>query len=383
MRVRSFIAALLFALSVAGTQGFADVQVLIVTGDEATTPDSFIAAQKLAGKDSSASNKSGFRHVSLGKDAFQDPAVLKKTIVDYVDDPRVRAIVVSPAVPGTASAFLAVKKKRADVQCAAIDPKDEYLLIESSADLVLGTDIVYRAVRLARMARMYGIPRVIDMGGKSRFSAEENALFQAVLASACSDAGVGLVSRPAKDAPKDFLKKEIDSNPGKSLMWSPESPDAQTLRSYLASGGFVIESPFPSLNEDFSRLLFQDPSADRGDYQKILKRYEKSAIDSGFAGRLGTWIFPEAYVLTSGTAEYLRKTADKKNSSFNADELLADIQKYCPGAKPGIVRRTDPDTGIKSKNHFLFKEEAYILGKGFVTPSPSEVQDKYRLISPE
>jgi len=382
MRSSRFFTFALLAAAALQLSAFADqaVQILIITGDETTSPDACVAADRLAGKDSSASNKSGFRHVSLDKATFLDPAALKRTIVEYSADPRIRGIVVSPAMAGTASAFQAVKDKRIDVLCAAIDPKENTLYIESYADLIIGTDIVARATRLARLARLYGIPRIIDMQGKTGFSQDEHDLFDAVLSAACADSGVSLAVKPLKDSPEAFLKKDAESNPAKTLLWVSDPLDPSLEKNFLAAGNYLIESPFPGLAADYAGLLSQGQGPDQGDYQKILKRYEKAAIDSGYAGHLGTWVFPEPYVLTSAVSEFMRKNAGKRFSPRYADALFEEIQRYCPGTKPALVQRTDPETGVKSKNHFLFKEEIYVLGKGFVSPAPEKVLDKYRLI---
>lgn len=382
MRSCRYFAFALFAAAALRLPAFADqaVQILIVTGDRETSPDACEAADRLAGKDSSASNKSGFRHVALDKATFLDPASLKKTIVEYSADPRIRGIVVSPAMAGTASAFQAVKDKRIDVSCAAIDSRERTLYIESYADLIVGTDIVARAARLARLARQYGIPRILAIPGTSPYSQDESGLFDAVLSAACADSGVALAVKPAKEGLEPFMKRDAEANPGRTLLWASEVLDPAVLGKFLASGNYVIESPYPSLISDYSGLLAQDARADPGDYQKILKRFEKAAIDSGFAGHLGTWVFPESFVLTSAVSEFLRKNAGKRFSPRYADALLEEIQRSCPGTKPALTQRIDPGTGVKSKNHFLFKEEIYVLGKGFVSPAPSDVPAKYRAL---
>jgi hypothetical protein len=382
MRSRRFIAFFFLVAAILQSSAFAEgaVQILIITGDGASSPDAFIAAQRLAGKDSSASKKSGYRHIALDKDSFRDPARLKKTMLEYSIDPRVMGIIVSPAPAGTAAGFQAVKEKRSEIVCAAVDPEESSLYIESYADLVVGTDVVYRAARLARLARQYGISRIIALSGKSPFSSEEDALFNAVLTAACADTGIGLITKPPKESAESFLKKDAESNPGKTLLWSPETLDPLILKTFLGSGNYLIESPYPGLDSDFARLLAQEPGTDSDDYQKTLKRYEKAAIDSGYAGRLGTWIFPQPYVLTSGVAEFLRKNSGKKKSSGDLESLLEEIQRFCPGTKPALVRRTDPDTGVKAKNHFLFKEDTYLLGKGFVPSTQAEGQEKYRML---
>lgn len=379
---RTLFAAFLSVLASAHAAPGAVVQVLIVTGSESFCAEAHAAAARLAAKEPSASNRSGYRHLVLEDSSFLDPSSLKKTISGFANDPRVKGIVVSPSPSGTAAGFKAAREIREDILCAAVNPAEAPLLIEANADLVVGTDTVGRALRLARLARQCGVKRILFLPENPPFSAEENARFDAVLAAACAESGVELSVKPPKESADSFLNKSAEAGSPKSLLWSATTLDSAILRSFLDAGNYILDSPKARLASDYAELLAQDPLADSGDYQKILKRYEKAAIDAGYAGRLGTWIFPEAYVLTSGVSEFIRKNPGKKISSRDAKPLLQEIQRFCPGTKPTLAQRVDPDTGVKARNHFRFTEEIYVLGRGFLSQSPSGIPDTYQLIKP-
>jgi hypothetical protein len=349
-------------------------EIAVITGGQEKSRDAFAAGKKLA----SQSPKGTYRHVALDPDAYSDSGKAQKAITDIALDPKVRAVIVSPAPPGCAAAFSTARQKRPDLICVALDPEENDLLIESSADLVISTDIVSRAVRLALVARQFGIPRILFASGAPSFPSESEKRFMTVLAAACADMGIELIQKDARQRAQAFVDQQLLQADGKSLLWSSERLSPESMRAYLSKGGYFLESPQPNLVDDFSAIFSVDSRTDGAEYQKILKKYEKAAIDSNMAGRVGSWIFPEPYALTMGMAEFLRKNPGTKLSTRDQAAILEEIGANCPGTKATLASKVDPGSGVKCRNHYFFKENLYLLGKGFISVSAQEIPEKYQ-----
>jgi hypothetical protein len=349
-------------------------EIAVITGAQEKTRDAFAAGKKLA----SQSAKGTYRHIVLGPDAFSDSGKAQKAITDIALDPKVKAVIVSPAPSGCAVAFSMARQKRPELICVALDPWENDLLIESSADLVISTDVVSRAVRLALVARQFGIARILYASGMPSFPSETDKRFLTVLAAACGDMGIELIQKDSRQGAQAFLDQQLAQTDVKSLLWCSERLSPESMRAYLSQGGYFLESPQPNLVDDFSAIFSVDSKTDGAEYQKILKKYEKAAIDSNMAGHVGSWIFPEPYALTMGMAEFLRENPGTKLSTRDQAAILEEISAHCPGTKATLASKVDPSSGVKCRNHYFFKENLYLLGKGFISVTAQEIPEKYQ-----
>ncbi len=352
-------------------------RILYLSGGMEFSPDAFIAGKKA--REASPGQAKRIQHEILDSKLFASSAEYAQAIRKAAQDSKLSVIILNPAAKGSAAAFLSLKEARPELRCVAINPQEDDLLIEAAADLIISSDVVSRAYRLARIAKQFGLTRMIFLPGNSGFSSDADRRFQAVLSAACLDFGLEYLAKPAKSETASFLQEE--GAKGKSLLWASSLPPALALSQYLKAGNYLIESPAPSLQPDFSALLSIGAVNDREDYPKLLKRFEKAAIDSGFAGRIGTWIYPEAYALGSGVLSFLQKPAGKKITSASMREALEEIGKFCPGTKPQLSQKIDAVSGLRAKNHYYFRQDSYILGRGFFSVPPQDIPGKYQLLA--
>ena len=77
-----------------------------------------------------------------------------QTIVNFADDPLMKAIIVNQAVPGTTEAFRKVKEMRPDILCIAGEAHEDLPEIGSAADLVCNNDFVARGYLMIRTAHL-------------------------------------------------------------------------------------------------------------------------------------------------------------------------------------------------------------------------------------
>ena len=80
-----------------------------------------------------------------------------QTIVNFADDPLMKAIIVNQAVPGTTEAFRKVKEMRPDILCIAGEAHEDLPEIGSAADLVCNNDTGLRHLRAHLLPAPHGL----------------------------------------------------------------------------------------------------------------------------------------------------------------------------------------------------------------------------------
>ena len=93
-------------------------------------------------------------------------------IVGLSDDPKMAAIIVNQAVPGTTEAFRQVKERRPDIICIAGESHEDLPEIGSAADLVCNNDFVARGYLMIRTAHELGCKTFVHISFPRHMSYE-------------------------------------------------------------------------------------------------------------------------------------------------------------------------------------------------------------------
>ena len=129
-----------------------DFHIGIVTGSVSQSEDDRRGAEAFQAK-------YGEENVTLAiyPDNFtEEQETTIQTIVNLSDDPKMKAIIVNQAVPGTTEAFRRIKEKRPDIICIAGESHEDLPEIGSAADLVVNNDFVARGYLMIRTAHELG-----------------------------------------------------------------------------------------------------------------------------------------------------------------------------------------------------------------------------------
>jgi hypothetical protein len=362
----------------AAAEGLARDQVVVVTGAFEDTPDEYWAAAQAAGTKRDLSSRSKFQHVVLKAADRNSSDAVTKNILLYAAGPRVKAIIVSPAPVGTANAFLKIREAAPEIIKIAVNPLDNNLRIESSADLVLETNVFARGYLLAYNAKQLGLTELVFLGGSNGLSDDQAERLEQNAKNACDELGLRFSEKPDGVKAQDYLAGRLAENGKKIMLWVDDRPDAvELLQMGLAAGATFTETPQPSLLKVFPQLFPFAVDQALDDYPKLIKKAEKITIDKGAAGHAGTWIFPAGYVLTSAAIEVIQKNQLKPQRSLDINDLQAIALRVAAGTKPVIKAYLDPATGVRARNHFLMHESDYLLGKGFLPSPAQEIPARY------
>ena len=314
-------------------------------------------------------------------------------IVQYADDPDVKAIVVAQAVPGTAEAFRQVKERRDDIICLAGESQEDPSLITDAADVVLMNDFVARGYLIIRTAKELGCDTFVHISFPRHLGIESLARRLAVMKEAGKELGVTIVEETAADPMSD---EQITGAQQQILEKAPEwiekygqnsayfcTNDAHTaplIKQLLEYGGYFIEADLPSPLMGYPDALgveFKDE--DMTNYEYLLKSVEEAIVAKGGAGRFGTWAYSYLFSLVAGLTEHAMNVIDGNSELTEIDDIADALAVYSPGAEWNGSYYTDANTGVKSENYMLIYQDTYIMGDPghYMGNADVEVPEKY------
>ena len=314
-------------------------------------------------------------------------------IVQYADDPAVKAIVVAQAVPGTAEAFRQVKERRDDIICLAGESQEDPSLISEAADVVLMNDFVARGYLIIKTAKELGCDTFVHISFPRHLGIESLARRLAVMKEAGKELGVEIVEETAADpmsdvgipgAQQQILEKAPEwiekYGQNSAYFCTNDAHTAPLLKQLLEYGGYFIEADLPSPLMGYPDALgieFSDD--DMSNYDYLLKSVEDAIVERGGAGRFGTWAYSYTYTLTAGLAEHAMNVIDGNSELTEIDDISDALAVYSPGAEWNGSYYTDANTGVKTENYMLIYQDTYIMGNPghYMGNADVEVPEKY------
>ncbi|MBR5110807.1 MAG: DUF3798 domain-containing protein [Clostridia bacterium] len=316
-----------------------------------------------------------------------------QTIVNFADDPLMKAIIVNQAVPGTTEAFRKVKEMRPDIICIAGESHEDLPEIGSAADLVCNNDFVARGYLMIRTAHELGCDTFVHISFPRHMGYETMSRRVAIMKAACEEFGMSFVLETAPDPTQSDV-----GTPGAQayiLEHAPEwiekygtnsayfcTNDAHTeplLKQLLAYGGYFIEADLPSPLMGYPGALGLDLTEAGGDFEKILAAVEAAVVEKGGAGRFGTWAYSYGYTVSAGLAQHAYNVLKGESVLDDIDDIAKAYEVFSPKANWNGSSYTDATTGVKSDNIFLVYQDTYIMGNPghYMGSTEIEVPEKY------
>ncbi len=365
-----------------------EFHIAIVTGSVSQSEDDRRGAeafQAMYGED--------MVQLAIYPDNFMDETETTiQTIVNFTDDPLMKAIIVNQAIPGTAEAFRQVKERRPDILCIAGESHEDLPVIGEAADLVCNNDFVARGYLMIHTAHELGCDTFVHISFPRHMSYETMSRRVAVMKETCKDLGMEFVLETAPDPTSDV---GVSGAQQYILEHAPEwiekygqnsayfcTNDAHTeplLKQLLAYGGYFIEADLPSPLMGYPGALGIDLTDANGDFEKILAEVEKAVVEKGGAGRFGTWAYSYGYTVSAGLAQHAYNVITGVSELDEIDDIAEAYAVFSPGANWNGSSYTNADTGVKSENIFLVYQDTYIMGDPghYMGSTEIEVPEKY------
>lgn len=361
----------------------------IVTGTVSQGEDELRGAERLIEEYGSATNGGIIQHITYPDNFMQEMETTISQIAGLTDDPLMKAIIVNQSIPGTTEAFRRVKERRPDILCFAGEPHEDPGVIESVADLAINVHNIYRGYLIPLAAKKMGATDFVHISFPRHMSYELLSRRRNIMEVACNDIGLKFHFETAPDPVSDvgvagaqqFILEKVPAwleKYGKDTAFFCTN-DAHTeplIRQIVAHGGYFVEADLPSPLMGYPGALGIDLSAEKGNFQAIVKKIEEVVKENGASGRLGTWAFSYGYTNSIGLVELARRVIDGE-AQLDLKSLVAAFEKYTPGAKWNGSYYVDINTGIENKRHVLLYQDTYVFGKGYLGLTSLQVPEKY------
>ena len=363
-------------------------KIAVVTGTMSQAIDERAAAMMLEGK------YGDMITTDVYPDNFtEEKETVIQKIVQYADDPSVKAIVVAQAVPGTAEAFRQVKERRDDIICLAGESQEDPSLISDAADVVLMNDFVARGYLIIKTAKELGCDTFVHISFPRHLGIESLARRLAVMKEAGKELGVTIVEETAADPMSDVgipgaQQQVLEKAPewiekygqNSAYFCTNDAHTAPLLKQLLEYGGYFIEADLPSPLMGYPDALgveFKDE--DMTNYEYLLKSVEDAIVEKGGEGRFGTWAYSYLFSLVAGLTEHAMNVIDGNSELTEIDDISDALAVYSPGAEWNGSYYTDANTGVKTENYMLIYQDTYIMGNPghYMGNADVEVPEKY------
>ena len=365
-----------------------DFHIGIVTGSVSQSEDDRRGAEAFQAK-------YGEENVTLAiyPDNFtEEQETTIQTIVNLSDDPKMKAIIVNQAVPGTTEAFRRIKEKRPDIICIAGESHEDLPEIGSAADLVVNNDFVARGYLMIRTAHELGCDTFVHISFPRHMSYETMSRRVAIMKEACNEFGMKFEMETAPDPTTDvgvpgaqaYILEHVPEwikkyGTNSAYFCTNDAHTEPLLKMLLEHGGYFIEADLPSPLMGYPGALGIDLTAEAGDFQKILSKVEAAVVEKGGAGRFGTWAYSYGYTVSAGLAEHARNVILGESELTDIDAISKAYGVFSPGAEWNGANYTNVDTGVKADNTILIYQDTYIMGDPgyYMGATKVEVPEKY------
>lgn len=368
-----------------------DFHIGIATGTVSQSEDDLRGAEALIKEYGSVANGGMIQHVTYPDNFMEEQETTIAVIAGMADDPKMKAIIVNQAIPGTTEAFRQIKEKRPDIICIAGESHEDIPQISKTADLVANNDFVARGYLIIRTAHELGCDTFVHISFPRHMSYETLSRRAAIMKAACEDFGMKFVQETAPDPTSDvgvagaqqyILEKVpawINQYGQKSAFFCTN--DAHTeplLKQLITYGGYFIEADLPSPLMGYPGALGLDLSKEAGDFTAILKKVESALVERGAANRFGTWAYSYGYTQSAALGQHAINVIRGESKLTEMKDLQKAYDKYTPGARWNGAFYTNANTGAKTRNVILVYQDTYIMGgKGYMGNADVVVPEKY------
>jgi len=368
----------------------ADYHIGVVSGTVSQSEDGLRGAQELIKKFGAAEKGGKVIHITYPDNFMQEMETTISQIVSLADDPKMKAIVVTEAIPGTVEAFRRVREKNPDILLVANSPHEDPEMIADVADLVLNPDNIARGYLIVKAAQEMGAKKFMHISFPRHMSYELLSRRRDIMKQAASDLGMEFITMTAPDPVSDvgvagaqqFILEKVPSwleKYGKDTAFFATN-DAQTeplLKRVAEDGGYFVEADLPSPTMGYPGALgVKFNKSEKGNWPKILKKVEKSVVKAGGSGRMGTWAYSYNFAAAVALGTHAIDVIEGRSEIDDFDQVMASLGMQSPGAGWNGSQYVDVD-GIERENFFLVYQDTYVFGKGYLHMTDLEVPEKY------
>lgn len=362
----------------------------LVIGTTTQSRDVFKTAEKLIEKYGDANLGGYICHLNY-PDNFpkeQDNAISQ--ITSFIEDEKIKAVVVNQGITGTAEAFKIIKEKRPDILCFVSNSHEEPDEINKYADLVIDPDNIKRGYLIPLCAKKMGAKTFAHVSFKRHRDIEQINLRERIMKATCKKIGLEFVSIDAPDPASDGGVAEaqnfiLDQFPlwikkyGKDTAFfsTNDAHIAPLIKKTMEYGAIFVEQDLPSPSLGYKEAL--GINEDLSNHDMLHK--EEMVLYKENPDRMGTWVYSYGSSTTELLVEIAMRFIRGEIEKPDKEKVLEIFEEINPDADWKADYSVDKASGEKIKKHILVYQDTYIFGKGFSNIASETIPDIEELLN--
>ncbi len=367
-------------------------KIVIVTPSEALAPEEFKGAETLVHAYSAKGSKGEVAHAVLPDAKAAASADAKASgvasfIAEAASDPRIAAIVVDPALPGSAEGLRRAKQAKPALLGFAGDSREDPLAIQASADIVVDLDRVYRAYLIPWAAKKMGAKALVAAYSQAEDAAPDTGREKAIMAAASADLGLkytSIAAPPGTDA-ASYARAMTESwlrdyGPDAALYCSEAQLAGPLIAGAIAGDGIVVDEAGRATRAAYAAALGLDLAPAKGSVEGERRLIEQALAAVGGHGRFGEWEADFDQASVEGLGEFALRAVAGAARKDDLKDLVAAFDARSPGAAWLAIYDVDPETGVRSANRVLMRQDIYVFGSGYLQSALVQVPAKYLVL---
>ena len=388
--MKKFLMGIFMALLSVFAFAEADYHIGIVTGTVSQSEDAARGAEAAIARYGAAEKGGKIVHVTYPDNFMQEMETTISQIASLADDPKMKAVIMGEGVPGTVEAYRRIREKRPDILLLTNSAHEDPEMVAEVVDLALETDIVARGHLIVLAAKQLGADKFMHISFPRHLSYEIISRRRNIMKETAKDLGMEFIDMSAPDPVSDvgvagaqqFILEQVPNwlekyGQNTAFFATNNSHTEPLLKRIAEKGGYFIEADLPSPTMGYPGALgIKFDESEKGNWQAILKKVEKSVIDANGAGRMGTWAYSYSFTGVLSLTDHAMNVIEGKCEMLDFDAFIETLKANTPGAGWNGSYYIGVD-GVEKENFLMIYQDTYILGKGYLQMTDIEVPEKY------
>jgi len=362
----------------------------IMTGTVSQCEDEVRGAERLIEKYGRVSDGGMISHLVWPDNFMAEMETTISQLVSFADDPKMKAIVICSAIPGTVESFKRVRELRPDILLFAGNVQEDPKMVSEVADLAVTVDSISMGYLKILEAKKMGAGTFVHISFPRHMSIELFSRQRDIMKAACEDLGLKFVSVGAPDPTSDvgvagaqqFMLEKVPAwveayGKNTAFYTTNNSLHEPLVRRVAELGAIYIEGNSASPIMGYPGALgIEFEESDKGDWPKIVKKIEDAVIKAGGTGRMATWSCSMLYAFNVGLGEHAKRVIEGKSELLNKNDILDAFEEITPGSEWNSSYYVDADD-VERKNFLLVYQDSYVFGRGYLKLTSEIVPEKY------
>lgn len=337
----------------AATVPAGDFKIGIMTGTVSQGEDEFRAAQMAA-----ADFPGKLSHVTYPDNFMQEQETTTSQLAGLASDPKVKAIVISQAIPGSIAGIKKIKATRPDMLFFMVEPHEDPQLVNSTADLVLQPDQLERGRTIVALANKMGAKKFLHYSFPRHMSQALLAQRRDRMEAECKKLNMQFLSLSAPDplgesgvpGAQQFIKEDVPRQVAEhgaaiAVFSTNCSMQEMLIKAALETGCMFPEQCCPSPTHGYPGALgIEIDPAKAGDMDYISGKVKEKITEAGGTGRFATWKAPASILATRACVAMAVKVLEGK-AKINDQAALEATFKQLAGSVTVTLSKFDKNAG--------------------------------------